>query len=137
VRGNDALPRTNVNFATAKAYAQWLSDQTGFNYRLPTDAEWQHAASAGGAGVGDASGFNCVVMSGGSQIKGGFAVPANTGSANPWGVVNAIGNAAEYTDSGSVRGGHFNIPTSRCAVELKEGGGENDAVGLRLVREMG
>ena len=135
--GNDALPRTNVNFATAKAYAQWLSDQTGFNYRLPTDAEWQHAASAGGAGAGDASGFNCVVMSGGSQIKGGFAVPATTGSANPWGLVNAVGNAAEYTDGGSVRCGHFNIPTSRCAVELREGGGENDATGLRLVREMG
>jgi non-specific serine/threonine protein kinase len=134
--GNDALPRTNISLATAKAYAAWLSDQTGFTYRLPSDAEWQHAANAGG-GIGDASGFNCVVMSGGSQIKGGFAVPANTGSANAWGVVNAIGNAAEYTDSGSVRGGHFNIPTSRCAVEQREGGGENDTVGVRLVREMG
>jgi non-specific serine/threonine protein kinase len=135
--GNDALPRTNVNLATAKAYAAWLSEQTGFNYRLPTDAEWAHAANAGGAGAGDASGFNCTVMSGGSQIKGGFAVPATTGSANPWGLVNAIGNAAEYTDGGSVRGGHFNVPTSRCGVDLREGGGESDTVGLRLVREMG
>jgi non-specific serine/threonine protein kinase len=135
--GNDALPRTNVNLATAKAYAAWLSDQTGFNYRLPTDAEWQHAAGAGGAGAGDASGFNCVVMSGGSQIKGGFAVPATTGAVNAWGLVNVVGNAAEYTDGGSVRGGHFNVPTSRCAVELREGGSESDTTGLRLVREMG
>lgn len=135
--GNDALPRTRINLATAKAYAEWLSDQTGFNYRLPTDAEWAHAANAGGAGAGDASGFNCTVMSGGSQIKGGFAVPATTGSANAWGVVNAVGNAAEYTDGGSVRGGHFNVPTSRCAVELRESGGDSDTVGLRLVREMG
>jgi non-specific serine/threonine protein kinase len=135
--GNDALPRTNVNLATAKGYAEWLSDQTGFNYRLPSDAEWQHAASAGGAGAGDASGFNCIVMSGSSQIKGGFAVPASTGSANAWGLVNAVGNAAEFTDGGSARGGHFNMPTSRCTVELREGGSESDAIGLRLVREMG
>ncbi|MGH8442580.1 MAG: bifunctional serine/threonine-protein kinase/formylglycine-generating enzyme family protein [Nevskiaceae bacterium] len=135
--GSDGLPRTNINLATAKAYAAWLSDQTGFNYRLPTDAEWTQAAGAGGAGAGDVSGFNCVVMSGGSQIKGGFAVSAATGSSNAWGLVNAVGNAAEYTDGGSVRGGHFNVPTSRCAVDLREGGGENDTVGLRLVREMG
>ncbi|MGQ0587124.1 MAG: bifunctional serine/threonine-protein kinase/formylglycine-generating enzyme family protein, partial [Gammaproteobacteria bacterium] len=135
--GNDALPRTNINLATAKAYAAWLSDQTGFSYRLPTDAEWTQAAGAGGAGAGDASGFNCVVMSGGSQIKGGFAVPATSGSTNAWGLVNAVGNAAEYTDGGSVRGGHFNVPTSRCAVDMREGGGESDTVGLRLVREMG
>jgi non-specific serine/threonine protein kinase len=135
--GNNALPRTNINLATAKAYAEWLSDQTGFNYRLPTDAEWQHAAGAGGKGAGDSSAFNCVVMSGSSQIKGGFAVPATSGSTNPWGLVNAVGNAAEYTDGGSVRGGHFNIPSSRCTVDLREGGGQSDTVGLRLVREMG
>jgi non-specific serine/threonine protein kinase len=135
--GNEALPRTGISLALAKAYAAWLSDQTGFNYRLPTDAEWLQAANAGGAGAGDASGFNCVVMSGGSQIKGGFAVPANSGSANPWGLVNAVGNAAEYVEGGQVRGGHFNIPTSRCGVDTKEGGGEDSTVGLRLVREMG
>ncbi len=135
--GNDALPRTNMNLALAKAYAAWMTETTGFTYRLPTDAEWAQAAGAGGAGAGDASGFNCIVMSGGSQIKGGLAVPATTGSANPWGVVNAIGNVAEYVDNGQVRGGHFNVPTSRCGLDARESGGENNTIGVRLVREMG
>jgi len=135
--GNEAMPRTNISLNVAKAYAAWLTETTGFTYRVPSDAEWVHAAGAGGAGAGDAGGFNCIVMSGGSQIKGGFAVPANSGSANPWGLVNAVGNAAEFVDSGQVRGGHFNVPTSRCGVDLREGGGDDDTVGLRLVREVG
>ena len=135
--GNDALPRTNVSLSLAKAYAAWLSETTGFTYRLPTDAEWAHAASAGGAGPGDASNFNCIVMSGSSQIKGGLAVPVTTGAANAWGLVNAVGNAAEWVEGGSARGGHFNVPTTQCAVDWKQSGSDSDTVGLRLVREMG
>ena len=133
--GNESLPRTNISLAVAKAYAAWLTETTGFTYRLPTDAEWQNAASAGGAGAG--VDFQCVVMAGGSQIKGGNAIPVSTGKPNAWGLINAIGNAAEFTDSGSARGGHFNTPTSQCTVDWRQSGGDSDTVGLRLVREMG
>lgn len=135
--GNEALPRTNVSFALAKAYAAWLTETTGFTYRLPTEAEWAHAASAGGQGAGDAGNFNCVVMSGSSQIKGGVAVPVNTGATNAWGMVNGVGNAAEFVEGGAARGGHFNVPTTQCTIEWRQSGSESDAIGLRLVREMG
>lgn len=135
--GNDALPRTNISLALARAYAAWLSETTGFNYRLPTEAEWAHAANAGGAGPGEASNFNCIVMSGGSQIKGGLAVPVTSGGANAWGLVNTVGNAAEWVEGGAARGGHFNVPTTQCGVDWKQSGSDSDTVGLRLVREMG
>ena len=94
-----------------------------------------HAANAGGQGAGED--FNCVLSQGGTQIKGGLAVPAATGKPNPWGLVNAVRNAAEWTDGGSARGGTFNTPMSQCGVDWKQGGSESDTVGLRLVREMG
>jgi non-specific serine/threonine protein kinase len=135
--GNEALPRTSINFNLAKAYAAWLTETTGFTYRLPTEAEWAHAASAGGQGAGDAGNFNCVVMSGSSQIKGGVAVPVTTGAANAWGMVNGVGNAAEFVEGGAARGGHYNVPTTQCTIEWRQSGSDADTIGLRLVREMG
>lgn len=38
-------PVTGVNFSDAVAYAAWLSQRTGENWRLPTDEEWAFAAA--------------------------------------------------------------------------------------------
>lgn len=45
VSGLDGVPQANVNHADATAYAVWLSARTGQHWRLPTDAEWLHAAA--------------------------------------------------------------------------------------------
>jgi len=45
--GRGRKPVMNVSWEDAKAYAAWLSQQTGRYYRLPTESEWEYAARSG------------------------------------------------------------------------------------------
>lgn len=43
------IPATRVSWFDAKAYADWLSQTTGWRYRLLSEAEWEYVARAGAA----------------------------------------------------------------------------------------
>ncbi|MGL6211466.1 MAG: SUMF1/EgtB/PvdO family nonheme iron enzyme [Paracoccaceae bacterium] len=47
-QGRPDIAQTGVNHADATAYAAWLSDRSGLDWRLPTDAEWLRAAGSRG-----------------------------------------------------------------------------------------
>lgn len=42
----DGRPLVKVSFRDAEAYAAWLSQKTGWRYRLPSDEEWAYAAGS-------------------------------------------------------------------------------------------
>lgn len=131
------LPRTNITHTQARTFAEWMTENSGFTYRVPTAAEWTHAATAAGQGTGED--FNCVLMQGSTQIKGGVPIAVKSGRPNPWGLVNAVGNVSEWVEAPGgpvLRGANFNVPLSRCTADWSDSGG-GETAGLRLVREIG
>lgn len=112
-------PVACVTWEDAEAYVQWLSRRTGQRYRLPSEAEWEYAARAGGtadyywvdmgaAADGDACRYANVYDSSGAAANGfawapfgcddGFGRVAPVGSflANAFGLHDMIGNVWEW-----------------------------------------
>ncbi|MGN6656827.1 MAG: protein kinase domain-containing protein [Rhodanobacter sp.] len=133
-------PVSNIPLGQAQAYARWLSDLSGFSYRLPTDAEWLNAAGAGGR-FKQAEDSNCVPPSAGGGDGSGALVSARGRSRNPWGLVNVTGNAWEWVVTGgsvAVRGGSYTSYWSDCSVGSKrsDSGSPQRDVGFRVLREV-
>ena len=80
------------------AYAEWLSEQTGEEYRLPTEAEWEYAARAG---TTTPFWFGETINAGQANYGSREAkkIPVNTFEPNPWGLYNVHGNVWEWTCS--------------------------------------
>jgi formylglycine-generating enzyme required for sulfatase activity len=96
-------PVVEVSWYGATAYANWLSEQTGKHYRLPTEAEWEHAARAGTQtkywwgnviGRGRANCYGC-----GGQWDGKALAPVGSFAANPFRLHDMVGNVWEWTCS--------------------------------------
>jgi formylglycine-generating enzyme required for sulfatase activity/serine/threonine protein phosphatase PrpC len=93
-------PIHNVTWNDANQYARWLSKETGRDYRLPSEAEWEYAASAGTTtpywwGNGPEPNMaHCQRCSPGLNPEG--PIPVGQFPPNPFGLYDTAGNVAEW-----------------------------------------
>lgn len=111
----DDHPAVCVSWNDANAYTAWLSEKTGKDYRLPTEAEWEYAARAGAGGarywgedindgcahanISDASLKREQGIDGLVTCDDGHVFTARVGSFRPnaWGFSDVLGNVWEWT----------------------------------------
>ena len=140
--GRGSQPVINVNWNDAQAYVDWLSQKTGEEYRLLTEAEWEYAARAGSKTAyywGEDPNDGCTHMNGAdaSFSRGygstsalacddGFVSTAPVGSfrANGFGLYDMIGNVSEwvedcYGNSGFKDQSYLGAPTDGSARHLE------------------
>jgi formylglycine-generating enzyme required for sulfatase activity len=100
--GRGAMPVINVSWRDAKQYVGWLSQLTGKEYRLLTEAEWEYAARAGAntpyswgkdPATGDANCDGC-----GSPWDRKQTAPVGSFKPNAFGLFDVHGNVWEWVE---------------------------------------
>jgi hypothetical protein len=106
--GRSNQPAINVSWEDAKAYCRWLSAVTAKSYRLPGEAEWEHACRAGtttefwwGNEISTAQANYDGNQAFGNGIKGEYrkrTLAVDSFEANPWGLYQVHGNVWEWCE---------------------------------------
>lgn len=150
-------PAVIMSQYAARQYCKWLSKKTGRFYRLPTEAEWEHAARAGTTTPyffgGDAKGLDEFAwFFDNSENEDGDAVYREVGlkKPNPWGLYDIYGNVAEWcTDQhaddwyeqfdGKKTNwrDHINWPSKQHPRVIRGGGYESEAEQCRSASRLG
>lgn len=106
--GRGSRPVINVSWEDAERYCQWLSEQTGMRFQLPTEGQWEYACRAG---TTTAFWWGSTLSTDRANYKGDF--PYNGGNkgvyrektltareleANPWGLYQMHGNVWEWCE---------------------------------------
>ena len=104
--GRGDRPVINVCWRDAVAYTDWLSEETGEDYRLPTEAEWEYACRAGtttpfhfGDTIStDQANYkgNIVYGDGVAGIDRGKTVAVGSFAPNAFGLYEMHGNVSEW-----------------------------------------
>ena len=100
--GRGSRPVINVGWEDAQSYVRWLSGETGKEYRLLSESEWEYAARAGTRTRywwGDAIGRNRANCDGcGSQWDAKQTSSAGAFAANGFGLYDVHGNVWERVE---------------------------------------
>ena len=151
-RGN--YPVINVSYGHAQAYVTWLSEMTGKNYRLLSEAEWEYAARGGTTtrySFGNRDEDICTYGNVADRTMrerrpsfpsidcdDGYYVTAPVGSyaPNPFGLQDMHGNVGEWTND-CYEKSYVGTPTDgspattgECGKRVVRGGGWNSRPGF-------
>ena len=99
--GRGAMPLVNVSWDEAKQYLAWLSQLSGKEYRLPTEAEWEFAARARSHtrySWGEESGTNNASCDGCGAKWFLQTAPAGSFKPNAFGLYDVHGNVWEWVE---------------------------------------
>ena len=105
--GRAERPVINVDWADGQAYVTWLSQETGEDYRLLSEAEWEYVARAGTSTpfhTGDTISTDQANYDGRSTPYGsgqtgqyrGQTIPVGSLARNQFGLYDVHGNVAEW-----------------------------------------
>lgn len=127
--GLEKRPAISMSRTTAEAFAKWVSERTGKNFRLPTNSEWDTALKLGGgvpASEEDLLKQAVFIDNAEEQFDPPFLyLTGEVGSKAPnaLGIYDLLGNATEWvTDTGAervARGGHFKLESSELTADWK------------------
>jgi len=150
-------PVDTVVWKEARTYCELLTDlerdagrlPEGYEYRLPTEAEWEYAARAGtttpfyfgseaDASVGAFRGVYPPGSDEGLRVSDHYGtLPVGSFEANPWGLHDVHGNVEEWTldiYNGRLPGGDLTAPAHRSGegrIAIRGGSWEDFAVRVR------
>ena len=142
-RGN--RPVIDVSWDDAKEYVLWLSTETGHDYRLLTEAEWEYAARAGGRTAYPWGNDWDDAKANGIQVGPRRTMEVGRYPANVWGLHDMNGNVWEWVDdcwhdsyNGAPTDGRSWTSGSDCCVRVLRGGSWGDEPGyLRSANRYG